>query len=134
MAPRLITRLGLAVAVLAAVGCSSSVKRPNWFNPGSAGYQRYEATQGVDPYPLPDLGPDVVGSRPRDFRQPVPEVERARQYTEGARVSAVPRPASGPVALPPVTTMPAGSYPPAAFGPPMYGTPSYTAPPVYSQP
>ena len=62
------------------IGCSPAVKRPQLVNPGPAGYQRYNATQRVDPYPLPDAGPEIVGGRPRGFQQPVPEVERSRQF------------------------------------------------------
>ncbi len=121
MSLRTLFSVGGLLLLLAAVGCSSGVRRPNWFNPGPAGYQQYQATNGADPYPLPDLGPPVVGARPRGFIQPVPEVERSRQYRDGARVSSVPQ----PVALPPVNYQ---APPPGYYGPPQ------TAPPVYSQP
>jgi len=54
---------------------------PRLYNPGSAGYQRYNAQQLVDPYPLPDAGPEIVGGRPRGFQVPRSEVERARMYS-----------------------------------------------------
>ncbi len=130
MSFRTLLSVGGLLLLVAAVGCSSSVKRPNWFNPGPAGYQQYQATQGTDPYPLPDVGPPVVGARPRGFQNPVPEVERSRQYRDGARVSALPR----PVALPPVNAQMAPSYYAPATPTPGYVAPAYTAPPVYSQP
>ncbi len=30
----------------------------------------------TDPYPLNDIGPEVVGGRPREFANPLPEVSR----------------------------------------------------------
>ena len=62
------------------VGCSPSVRMPRWYNPGTAGYQRYQAEQKYDPYPLPDAGPEIVGARPRGFQTPRTDVERSRQY------------------------------------------------------
>lgn len=72
----------LAVALLApCLACSPAVKMPRLYNPGPAGYQRFQATQGHDPYPLPDAGPEIVGGRPREFQLPTPQVERARQFS-----------------------------------------------------
>lgn len=70
--------IGLLLPTLA---CSPTVKKPQLYGPGPASYQRYQATQGHDPYPLPDAGPMIEGGRPRGFQQPTPEVERARQYS-----------------------------------------------------
>ena len=99
-----------AVALLAAAltGCSPTIKQPRLLSPGPAPVQRYNATQ-YDPYPLPDLGPEIVGGRPPDYAVPVPEVERANQFrdqqlTRGQPVF-VPQPA-----IPVMPTLPA--YPP----------------------
>ncbi|QDU56251.1 hypothetical protein [Aeoliella mucimassa] len=79
---QLASKLGvLALLLGTAVGCNPSVRTPRLYNPGPAGYQRYQADHYYDPYPLPDAGPEIVGGRPRDFQAPRPEVERARQYT-----------------------------------------------------
>lgn len=78
--------LALKLGILASLcvpiaACSPSVRTPRLHNPGPAGFQRYQATAGHDPYPLPDAGPEIVGGRPREFMVPTPEVERARQYS-----------------------------------------------------
>lgn len=36
-----------------------------------------------DPYPDPDVGPPVVGGRPRDYQNPVMEPERSRFVRNG---------------------------------------------------
>jgi hypothetical protein len=70
--------------------------------------QRYNATQ-FDPYPLPDMGPEIVGGRPIDYLTPVPEVERANQFREQQLARGqpvfVPQPS-----IPVLPTLPA--YPP----------------------
>lgn len=77
---RTVGLIGVLALVLApGVGCSPSVRMPHLYNPGPASYQQYSA-QNYDPYPLPDAGPAVEGSRPLGFQVPRPEVERARQY------------------------------------------------------
>ncbi len=63
------------------VGCSAAVRKPQLLHPGPAPYQRYNATQ-FDPYPLNDLGPEIVGGRPIDFQKPANELERGRQYRD----------------------------------------------------
>lgn len=91
-------KLGLLVSlVLPLAACSPSVRMPRLHNPGPAGLQRYEATAGADPYPLPDVGPEIEGGRPREFQQPMPEVERARQYYEQRSVPQYTVPVAPPV-------------------------------------
>ncbi len=51
--------------------------RQSFAHPGPAAYQRAQAVQH-DPYLLDDVGPEVVGARPRDYQIPVNEVDRAR--------------------------------------------------------
>ncbi|MCA9155006.1 MAG: hypothetical protein R3C99_03735 [Pirellulaceae bacterium] len=68
------TRWILAVVwlSLSITGCGiGPFSRP----PGTAQQQRYSATLH-DPYPDNDLGPEVVGGRPRDFQQPRAEAVR----------------------------------------------------------
>ena len=71
-------RLALFSALCTAVGCSSAVRLPRLPSPGPAQYQR-AAAQDFDPYPLNDLGPEIVGGRPREFQKPLDEVTRSRQ-------------------------------------------------------
>jgi hypothetical protein len=67
----------LATTILAVSGCNSSVRWPDLWHPGPAGYQRYNALYH-DPYPVDDMGPEIVGGRPRSYQRPVPEAERAQ--------------------------------------------------------
>jgi hypothetical protein len=74
--------LALVTAAAPLGGCSPYFfKTPQLLSPGSAPKQRYNATQ-FDPYPLPDMGPEIVGGRPPDYIVPVPEVERANQFRD----------------------------------------------------
>ncbi|QDV74933.1 hypothetical protein [Botrimarina mediterranea] len=61
--------------LLAAVGCGPSTRMPNLFDPGNAATQQYNAIRH-DPYPMNDVGPEIVGGRPREYAQPVPEARR----------------------------------------------------------
>lgn len=82
------------------LGCSPNIRMPHLFNPGPAGYQRYNAANKNDPYPMPDLGPEVVGGRPRGFRIPRPEVERSRQFLMQQKQPQFVAPAPQPMAAP----------------------------------
>ncbi|GIW91377.1 MAG: hypothetical protein KatS3mg109_1809 [Pirellulaceae bacterium] len=50
---------------------------PNLGPPGPEWQQRYRAILH-DPYPDADLGPEVVGGRPREFQKPLAEPVRNR--------------------------------------------------------
>jgi hypothetical protein len=98
-----------------AVGCTPEAHRyirfPNFVQPGWAHQQRQEAIEH-DPYPLDDVGPEVVGGRPREYARPLNEVERARRNTLPP-VAMQPIPVQPvPMTPPPVVT---GPYPPAAI-------------------
>ena len=67
----------LATLVTIGVGGCQNMGRPNWFSPGTAAQQQGQAQQ-FDPYPENELGPQIVGSRPREFQKPPPETTRAR--------------------------------------------------------
>jgi hypothetical protein len=69
----------LAMACLASGGCAGY--HSNFFHPGTIQQQRLRATIH-DPYPDPDAGPEVVGGRPRDYLQPLPEPVRNRIYVD----------------------------------------------------
>lgn len=100
--------LGFSVAVCTALlltGCPT-VRMPELYRPGPAGYQRANALQ-YDPYPLDDVAPPVAGARPREYDRPIPEVQRGQAYTPkrpNLRPIAVPSfapPASSVITAPP---------------------------------
>ena len=62
-------------------GCKG-IEMPSWFHPGSAEVQRSRALR-YDPYPENEIGPAVVGVRPREFDKPPPEASRARWHLGG---------------------------------------------------
>jgi hypothetical protein len=113
--------IAFLLCVAALSGCTAEVHRhirfPDFLQPGWANEQRRDAIRH-DPYPLNDLGPEVVGGRPREYQQPVNEVERARMYA--------PRPVAAQVA--PVSPWPVAPSPTSA-PPPVIITP-YPAAPV----
>lgn len=118
----------LVCCSIAASGCSSSVARPNWMNPGSVAYQQQQALR-YDPFPLDDLGPPIAGGRPRDFDRP----------REPAPLKASPLYGTPGGAAPPVQLQPTpGAYSPGAYAPPPAATGSYPqtpyAAPVYPGP
>jgi hypothetical protein len=106
--PSLTNLLLLAATCAPLTACSSTIRWPRLEGPGSAAMQRNGAEQS-DPYSLPDLGPEVVGGRPREFDKPRDEVRRSRQFLEsvGAR----------PAQMVPSQPIPIG--PPVPVGPPI---------------
>jgi len=138
--PRLaVRRATTIVALLAATltGCAQEVAslQQSFAHPGPAAYQRAQALRH-DPYVLNDVGPEVVGGRPREYQIPVNEVERARiNATPPAGLAPAP-PAvvvgPAPGAAPTFVTAPAPGappYPPA--GPPIITTPAPGPPPSF---
>jgi hypothetical protein len=116
-----------AAAAAGSVGCTPEAHRyirfPNFVHPGWAHEQRGAAIEH-DPYPLDDVGPEIVGGRPREYQRPLNEVERARMKAPPPiALQPIPVP-SFPAAPPPVVTTP---YPPAAV-------PAAPAVPVQVQP
>ena len=77
---RFISLLAL-VAALATAGCGTPRAYQFW-HPGNIQTQRLRATVH-DPYPDPDLGPEVMGGRPRGYFEPLPEAVRNRIYADG---------------------------------------------------
>jgi hypothetical protein len=98
----------------AAMGCSSSLARPNWLNPGPVGYQQ-QVAERFDPYPEDDLGPPIVGGRPREYAIPRPPtpLKPAPALTSWG--------AAGPVQLAPTP----GPYSPSAVPPAVSPAPIY---------
>lgn len=72
--------LALAVAPLLSGGCRSNGQHV-FHAPGTIQQQRLRATIH-DPYPDQDLGPEVVGGRPREYQQPLPEPVRNRLWVD----------------------------------------------------
>ena len=72
--------LALSVVCALAGGCATDGSF-TLFNPGTVQQQRLRATIH-DPYSDQDLGPEVVGGRPRDYQQQLPEPVRNRLYVD----------------------------------------------------
>jgi hypothetical protein len=69
---------GLAVvAVLLAVNAGCGLSRPRWLFPGTVNRQQDRAV-AHDPYPDNQLGPEVVGGRPREYQLGVPTPVRSQ--------------------------------------------------------
>jgi hypothetical protein len=98
-----------ALVLTAVAGCAPEMAglRQSFAHPGPAAYQRAQAIQH-DPYVLNDVGPEVVGGRPREYMIPVNEIDRARLA------------ANRPAGLNPV--------PPVVLGPATTPAPPYAAP------
>lgn len=71
-------RIVALLMLLPLTACSSTVFKPTIQHPGPAYFQRNNATH-FDPFPQNDMGPEIVGGRPREFQKPPNEVTRARQ-------------------------------------------------------
>ena len=82
-----------AMAALLQAGC---LGRTRLWDPGTADRQQQRA-QHWDPYPEPDIGPDVSEVRPRDFQHPVPEAERARRTPPPGAILGFRQPTAVPV-------------------------------------
>ena len=73
----------LACALLL-VGLSGCASRPGWgFGGGQGTGERQKARATIhDPYPLNDIGPEVIGGRPREFYTPQAEPVRQRNLEQ----------------------------------------------------
>jgi len=67
--------LGIAIGL---AGCKTT-ETPNWLHPGSQQTQEARVLR-YDPYPEPNTGTNVDGTRPRNYDKPTPEPERARWH------------------------------------------------------
>jgi hypothetical protein len=66
----------LALIIIGLAGCQST-SPPSLTHPGSAKAQQNQAVR-FDPYPENEMGPAMVGVRPRAYENPIPEPARAR--------------------------------------------------------
>lgn len=74
------------LALLVAVGCGPHVRKPNLFDPGNAATQQYNAILH-DPFPATEVAPEIVGGRPREYAQPMPEVKRGQAFSQRPTVA-----------------------------------------------
>jgi hypothetical protein len=78
---RSLSLIGLLLLSLIAAGCKNGefgLKR--WggspYGQGDVERQKARAATAFDPYPMNDIGPEIVGARPRGFTQPLSEPMR----------------------------------------------------------
>ena len=75
-------RLALLAALAPLIGGGCAVVGERLArSPGTIEQQRLRATIH-DPYPDPNAGPEVVGGRPREYSNPLPEPVRNRIYAD----------------------------------------------------
>jgi hypothetical protein len=67
----------LVVIAVCLPGCG--VSRPKLRAPGTVQQQRANAMM-FDPFTDQDVGPEVVGGRPKDFQKPLSDPERSRLF------------------------------------------------------
>jgi hypothetical protein len=109
----------VAIFAIGLAGCAEEAAslRQSFAHPGPAAYQRQQAIRH-DPYVLNDVGPEVVGGRPREYMIPVNEVDRAR-------LAATPPAGLTPTPAPPVVMGPASGAAPTYMTAPAPGAPPY---------
>jgi hypothetical protein len=114
----------LALLAMGVAGCS--VAPPNILHPGPAVAQQARAQQ-FDPYPQAEAGGNIAGTRPPDYQEPIPEVDRPR-WMLNANGRGCPPPATpaadgssvgapGSPVLMPASPVPPPGVPPVATGP-----------------
>lgn len=108
--------LWIALWAAASGGCSGLMRPYDFWQPGDVRHQRSVAISH-DPYTLDDLGPPVLGGRPRAFEKPLSEVQRAQLYNPPLR---------------PLRPLP--TFQPTVVGPPAAVNPFPAPPPVQTIP
>lgn len=75
--------LAMSLLLLLASGCAG--RSGGWGMPWGQGTTDQQKARAVkhDPYPLNDIGPEVVGGRPREYYQP--QAEPVRQNLNNFR-------------------------------------------------
>ncbi len=112
--------MAMCTSELGLAGCTAEARQrihfPDFAHPGPAAVQRAQAIQH-DPYPLDDVGPEIVGGRPLAYQRPVNEVDRARMAPSPTGVlQPIPVPGTS-VFAPPVVSSPFAVPPPQAAVP-----------------
>ncbi len=75
-------KIGLFLAIIGSLAISSGCRNltgPQWFNPGTMQQQQLRA-MSYDPYPDNNLGPAMVGVRPREFQKPAAEAPKIQPH------------------------------------------------------
>ncbi len=67
--------LSLVLLLVIPLGCRNM---GSLFGPPGTMRQQQLRAAVHDPYTEPDIGPEVVGGRPRDYQKPLPEPVRSR--------------------------------------------------------
>lgn len=70
----------VAVALVMTAGCGWA--KPRWFFPGAVERQQNRAV-AHDPYPDNQAGPEIVGGRPREYSEQLPEAVRSQPQLPG---------------------------------------------------
>lgn len=78
----------LGLMMITSAGCQS-IQWPQFFSWGNVKSQRLYAANVIDPYPVPEAGPNIEDTRPRDFNRPYSEPRRVQSspYANQARNS-----------------------------------------------
>lgn len=123
----LLASICLATPVLLSGCANPDLGFPHPFRPGPARQQQMRA-QHFDPYPTDAGGGDILGGRPEDYHEQIPEPARSR-WTLPKFLSRrpVPAPMAVPSAAPPpgaimppsgAPAYPSTNYPPGGYAPP----------------
>ncbi len=127
---RIVALIVLSVVLPTCCGCTgpNALGLPNLAHPGTEAKQQARA-QGFEPYPDNDVGPSVVGGRPREYQDPRSSFTVLRDMDEdriaGSRLGGpilAPCPQSQlpqvPISEPPIITPPPAIYcPPGSTQP-----------------
>ncbi len=104
--------LSLIAVLLVLPACGCGLGMPNVVKPKSVEYQQARA-RIFEPYPENEPGPPVVGARPREYQNPVPEPDRVMPRPGETILWPLPQAASQPpLAQPPIVTAPPAIYSP----------------------
>ena len=121
---RIVALIALTVALPTCSGCTgpNALGLPNLAHPGTEAKQQARA-QGWEPYPENDVGPPVVGGRPREYQDPpssftvLRDMDEDRMRLGGPSLAPCPQ-SQVPISQPPIITPPAAIYcPPGSTQP-----------------
>jgi hypothetical protein len=79
--PQLPPPQGAGAASVPGASPPTGVQGPNWDSPGTLSQQQQRATV-FDPFANNEVGPEIVGGRPRDFQKPMNEATRAHGFRD----------------------------------------------------
>jgi len=111
--------LSLIAVLVALPMCGGCLAPPNILHPGTEANQQARA-QMFEPYPDNEIGPPVVGGRPREYQEPRAEVTRALQRPGDPNLAPYPQSQvpQAPIEQAPIVTAPPAIYCPPATTPP----------------